>query len=233
MRLALLSDVHANLHALRAVLAHIDREGADLLVCLGDSVGYNADPKPCVELLRERCAVIVQGNHDLAIATGAYVGNLPRDGQAAAELHRTLLSESELDFLAHLPLRQVEHGCTFVHASPERPEDWLRLESFWQVKNQFAHFDTSICFVAHSHLPGIVADKLGVLTVKRGPRYLVNVGSVGQPRDGNPRACVAFFDTETYDYRLDRVGYDVEGAVRSIKDAGLPARLGQRLRRGL
>ncbi|MEM8560373.1 MAG: metallophosphoesterase family protein [Bacteroidota bacterium] len=233
MRLALFSDVHANLQALEAVLAHIDATGADRLVCLGDTVGYNADPKPCLDLVRERCDVILLGNHDRAVALGDEIHHLPGDGQAAATLHRTLLAEDDLAYLAALPLVVDEEPCTYTHASPERPGDWLRLESFWQVKGQFDHFATEVCFIAHSHLPGIVSNKLGVLSVRQGPRYLINVGSVGQPRDGDPRACVAFFDTETWSYRLDRVGYDVEATVRQINEAGLPKRLGERLRRGI
>ncbi|MEM6784903.1 MAG: metallophosphoesterase family protein [Bacteroidota bacterium] len=233
MRLALFSDVHANLQALETVLSHIDREGADALVCLGDIVGYNADAKPCLDLIRERCQIVIQGNHDLAIGTGDFVEHLPRDGQAAAQLHRAALPETDLSYLRTLPLRVDDHGCTFVHASPERPGDWLRLQSFWQVKKQFEHFDTTICFLAHSHLPGVVSDKIGVFSVKPGPRYLVNVGSVGQPRDQDTRACVAFFDTETFAYRLDRIGYDVDGAVRRIEEVGLPSRLGERLLKGV
>ncbi|MEL7170165.1 MAG: metallophosphoesterase family protein [Bacteroidota bacterium] len=233
MRLALFSDVHANLHALEAVLHHIDRAGADCVACLGDLVGYNADPQPCLDLIRERCDIVVQGNHDAAVATGIGIEYLPRDGQAAAHLHRKALNDDDLAYLAGLPLVDRIDVGTFVHASPERPADWQRLESHWAIKNQFDHFETPLCFLAHSHLPGVVANKIGVLSVKRGPRYLVNVGSVGQPRDRDPRACVAFFDTDSFSYRLDRVGYDVEGAVRRIDEVGLPNRLGQRLRRGI
>ena len=130
MRLAVLSDIHANLEALRAVLDEADARGADAVVCLGDVVGYGPDPEACVNLVRERSDATVMGNHDAAVALGAGTGILPPDGQAAAARHREWLSDDARAWLAGLPLVAVGHGVTLAHASPDRAGEWLRLDSF-------------------------------------------------------------------------------------------------------
>jgi diadenosine tetraphosphatase ApaH/serine/threonine PP2A family protein phosphatase len=134
-----------------------------------------------------------------------------------------------LAYLANLPLRIEAHGCTFVHASPDDPAAWKRLSSYPDTKAQFDHFDTDVCFVGHSHVPAVVGDKLGVFNVRPGHRYLVNVGSVGQPRDRNPNLSFAFFDTETFDHETVRLPYNVDAAAAKVVEAGLPRRLSKRL----
>ncbi|MDX1546637.1 MAG: metallophosphoesterase family protein [Rhodothermales bacterium] len=233
MKLAVFSDVHSNLQALRAVLAEIDRRGADAVYCLGDLVGYGADPVPCVELVRRRCAAVVLGNHDLAVATGEGLRTLPRAARKAAEHNRQRLAEGQLAYLAGLPLVAEHDGCTFVHATPGDPETWQRLGSFLTALEQFEHFTTPVCFIGHSHVPAVMGNRLGLMRVQPGARFLINVGSVGQPRDGDPRACVGFFDTEAFTYELVRLPYEVEAAAARIVAAGLPKRLARRLERGL
>jgi diadenosine tetraphosphatase ApaH/serine/threonine PP2A family protein phosphatase len=232
VRLAVISDIHSNLEALQAVLAQIEQMGCDHIVCLGDVVGYGADPGPCVDLVRERCAAVVRGNHDQAVADGAGLEYLPRDGQEAAVHNRKLLSEEQLAYLNTLPLVDVFQGFTLAHATPEAPDTWRRLDSFTIARAQFSHFDTAVCFIGHTHIPAVMAEKLGVLRVRRGSRFLVNVGSVGQPRDTNPQACFVVFDTDLFTCRFVRVPYDLETTARKIADAGLPKALGQRLRVG-
>ncbi len=231
LRLAILSDIHANAQALEAALAEIDRRGADALVCLGDTVGYNADAQLCLDLVRERCAVVLRGNHDEAVATGNTRG-LPRDGALAAKLHHEQLSEADRTWLLDLPLVATFENTTLVHATPQTPERWLRVDSYQVAHAQFAHFDTPVCFAGHTHVPAVMGEKIGQFTVRPGSRFLVNVGSVGQPRDGNPRACVSFFDTDTFAYELVRLPYHVEEARRRIEEAGLPEGLSIRLRTG-
>lgn len=231
--LAVISDVHANLEALTAVLDEIDRAGAEVVYCLGDLVGYGADPKACLDLIRERCTLIVAGNHDLAVASEQGLASLPRDGRTAAERHRTMLPPSDLDWLAALPLRIDADACTLVHASPQDPERWYRLDSAVRASDQFAHFATDVCFIGHTHVPGMMSDRLGVFNMRRGRRYLVNVGSVGQPRDQDPRASFVFFDPEAFSCEFVRVPYDVERAAGKIVEAGLPEGLGRRLRVGV
>ena len=233
MRLAVLSDVHANADALEAVLAEADARGAEAFVCLGDVVGYGPEPGACVDLIRERCGSTVMGNHDAAVALDAGTSVLPPDGQAAAALHRTLLSEDQRAWLAGLPLTQTVHGVTLAHASPSEPGQWHRLDSFAAVHGQFSAFETAVCFVGHSHKPAVASDAIGVMRVRPGHRYLINVGSVGQPRDHDPRAAFGLFDTETMDYELVRVHYDLAHTRLRIAAAGLPAALGSRLAKGV
>ena len=232
MKLAIISDIHSNLEALQAVLEVIDERGVDAIYCLGDVVGYGADPAPCLELVRERCAGVVRGNHDEAVGSEQGTRWLPKDGQEAARHNREQLDDEQLAYLADLPLRLEADGCTFVHATPDEPTAWKRLDRFLVAQQQFEHFDTDLCFLGHTHVPAVMANRLGVLRVRAGNRYLVNVGSVGQPRDHNPRACFAFFDTETVEHETVRVPYDVERASAKIEDAGLPSRLAERLKIG-
>ncbi len=233
MRLAILSDVHANLEALQAVLAHVDAQGVDAIYCLGDVVGYGGDPEACLEIIRERCQVVVLGNHDVAVAREEGLDYLPKDGRAAAIAHRKALSDEQLEWLATLPLTARVDGVTLVHATPLEPESWHRLAGYLQSARQFEHFDTRVCFIGHTHIPGMMADAIGVFQMRPGRRYLVNVGSVGQPRDHDPRAAYCLFDSEAFTHEIIRVPYDVEKAGERIKEAGLPARLASRLRAGV
>lgn len=232
MRIAILSDVHANLQALETALADLDARGIDHAVCLGDTVGYGPDPGPCVDLVRSRCEIAVLGNHDAAVAREEEVGVLPADGQVAARLHRTLLTDDQLDWLATLPLRAEAHGATFVHASPDVPEAWARLQSFREVQAQFEAFETDVCFVGHSHRPAVASSSVGVHRVRPGHRFLVDVGSVGQPRDRDPRLSYGIFDAEAVSVEMVRLHYDHTRTAARIAEVGLPTSLGDRLRRG-
>ena len=232
MRLAILSDTHANAQATRQCLEEAHRRGAEAVWCCGDVVGYGGAPVETLALVREHCAVVVRGNHDDAVASKAGLEMLPAAGAAAAADHHDRLSEADLDWLRALPLRAEARGCTLVHAAPSDPAAWLRLDSFLRLREQFAHFSTDLCFVGHSHAPAVAAEKIGVLNVRPGLRYLIDVGSVGQPRDGDPRAAFGLYDTETGAYEAVRVGYDVDGAAADIRAAGLPESLAARLYAG-
>jgi len=232
LSIAIISDIHSNLAALEAVFAEIDKEGIQDIYCLGDVVGYGADPVICLDLVRQRCKKVVLGNHDLAVATGDGLRYLPEDGQIAAEHNSEQIDDEQRRWLATLPLVTVDSDITFVHASPGHPEKWLRVESFFLAQDQFNHFQTDLCFVGHTHLPGVLCNQLGVLRVRQGHRFMVNVGSVGQPRDGDPRASFGIFNPETFDYDLRRVAYNVERSVSRIREEGLPSRLGKRLEKG-
>jgi len=233
LKLAIISDIHSNLEALTAVLNEIDRRAVDAIYCLGDVVGYGPDPVACLDLVRERCKAIVMGNHDLAVATGEGLKMLPRDGRKAAEHNHDQLSEEQRAYLATLPLKFEADGCAFAHATPGEPEAWHRLGSFLLAQEQFSHFSTDVCFIGHSHIPAVMGNKLGVVRVRRGVRYLINVGSVGQPRDGDPRACIGLFDTETFAYELVRVTYNIGRTATKIQEAKLPKGLGERLFKGV
>ena len=237
MRIAVISDVHSNLEALEAVFEALDeRGGAEAVYCLGDVVGYGPAAAACVERVRKWCDAVVMGNHDAVVARAEGTDVLPGDGQAAARHNREQLSDEQLDWLADLPLsRAVEaggHALRLVHASPDRPAAWTRLDGFRAAKAQFDAFDEAVCFVGHTHRPAVMADRLGVLSVRPGHRYLINPGSVGQPRDGTPRPSFGLFDTETFGYENVRVPYNADRAAEKIRAAGLPERLAERLLRG-
>ncbi|PSQ99657.1 MAG: hypothetical protein BRD53_00830 [Bacteroidetes bacterium SW_7_64_58] len=199
VRLAILSDIHSNLEALERTFQAVDDADVDAVYCLGDVVGYNADPAACVDLVRERCDAVVLGNHDAAVAREIDVHVLPADGQEAARHNRAQLSDAQ------------------------RPA----------AQDQFDHFGTDVCFIGHTHSPAVMADTLGIFRVRAGHRYLINVGSVGQPRDGTPKLSFGLFDTDTYDYENVRLDYDVAAAARKIRNADrLPDRLADRLEEG-
>jgi len=234
VKIAVLSDIHSNFEALERALTEIEHTGVDALYCLGDVVGYNADPAACVDLVREHCTGVVRGNHDVAVATEKALGALPPDARAAARHNRACLSEEQIAFLSDLPLRLTVENCTFVHATPDDPSAWTRLTTYPAAQAQFSHFDTDLCFLGHTHVPAVMADSLGIFQVRPGHRFLINVGSVGQPRDQNPKLSFGLFDTETVEYRNVRLSYDVDTAAQKIRAAeALPDRLATRLYDGL
>jgi diadenosine tetraphosphatase ApaH/serine/threonine PP2A family protein phosphatase len=240
VRYAILSDVHGNLEALRAVLD--DCAGrADAVLCLGDTVGYGADPLACVELLAERAQVSVGGNHEHAVSGRLGMSWFNRYARAAAEWTQERLDEDHRAYLGALPLLSEVGDATLVHASPAQPEEWDYLMTAEDGFAAFPFFATRWCFVGHSHVPG--AWSLGSagpehhpgsvsLQSERGRRYIVNVGSVGQPRDRDPRAAYAVWDADAGWIRIHRVAYDVATARRKIVEAGLPRLLADRLAAG-
>jgi len=232
MKIALISDIHSNLHALNSALSAIDVLKVDAIYCLGDIVGYGADPSPCIDLVQQYCTAAVLGNHDLAVARNNGTDFLPRSGQEAIKHNRAKLSTAQLDYLASLPYTLVVDGCTLVHATPKEPEKWVRFDTLGVVRDQFEYFDTPFCFVGHTHIPAVVGDRLGVFRVRAGSRYIINVGSVGQPRDRDARLGFVIFDTDAITHELVRVHYDVEGAAARILADGLPKDLASRLSRG-
>jgi diadenosine tetraphosphatase ApaH/serine/threonine PP2A family protein phosphatase len=240
LRYAILSDIHGNLEALDAVFA--DAAGrADSVLCLGDTVGYGADPLPCVERIAERAQAIVGGNHDWAVADRLEMAWFNRYARAAAEWTRERLDDDHRAYLGGLPLVAEVAEATLVHASPAEPEAWDYLISAEEGFAAFAHFQTRWCFVGHSHVPGVWSlgssgpdFQPGVQDVRPEPgrRYLVNVGSVGQPRDRDARAAYAVWDAETGALSMRRVGYDLDAARGKIVRAGLPTFLAERLADG-
>ncbi len=240
MRYAILSDIHGNLPALRAVLA--DAEGrADGLLCLGDTVGYGAEPRLCVELVAERAAAVVGGNHEYAVAGLLDLGWFNRYARAAAEWTQEQLDDDHRAYISGLPLTAEVGDATLVHASPRHPEEWDYLVTAEDGFAAFGAFATRYCFVGHSHVPGVwslgssgpehdatAAD----VTAAHGRRYIVNVGSVGQPRDRDPRAAYALWDADAGHVAIRRVPYDVTAARARIEAAGLPRFLADRLASG-
>ena len=233
MLLAILSDVHANLAALETALRLAEARGAETVYCLGDVVGYGPDPGPCIDRLRAHGAACVLGNHDEAVAFDRGTGALPPDARRVVAAHQALLTDDQHAWLRALPLALEAHGAVFVHASPDDPAAWHRLDTFPALRAQFAAFAPPICFVGHSHRPAVVSETLGVFAVRPGHRFLVDVGSVGQPRDHDARLAFVLFDTEAFTCEIVRAHYDVAATAQRIVDAGLPPALAERLRRGV
>jgi len=238
VRYAVLSDIHANLEALQAVLADAARR-TDAVLCLGDLVGYGADPVACIEIVAERAQSIVCGNHEHAVAGLIDLEWFNVHARAAAEWTRERLDDDHKTYLASLPLVAEVGDATLVHASPDRPGDWEYLLSAQDGFDAFGAFTTRLCFVGHSHLAGMWSlgssgpeHRAGAavdLELERGRRYLVNVGSVGQPRDRDPRAAYAIWDSERGTVAIRRVVYDVATAREKILLGGLPRFLADRL----
>lgn len=229
MKTAILSDIHSNFDALAAVLEKIDSLQPDRIICLGDIVGYGAEPNECVEIIRRRSIPAVLGNHDQAVA-----GDLPADdfndsAKAAVVWHRHRVSTDNAEFLRTLPLSIDEANALFVHGSPDHPEEFRYLLSHSDAAGSLPSFSQPVCFVGHTHRPVIFSERGIEPMLYRDVRSIVNVGSVGQPRDGDRRGCFALFDSVQWTVELIRVEYDVQAARDKIIAAGLPKRLGDRL----
>lgn len=232
VRLAIISDIHANLEALRAVLEDIDAAEVDAIVCLGDVVGYGADPSDCLRLIRERAAICVLGNHDAAMFSIPERAFFNPNARLAMEWTIAQLSSDDLAFLRGLPYRVSKDNFLFVHSAPRAPEQWDYIFTGMEARGYGRYFHERICFIGHSHVPGIFPIDAGPARYSHDRRFLINVGSVGQPRDGNWRASYGLLDTVAGSYENQRVAYDVETAARKIISRGLPRRLAERLRKG-
>ncbi|HEY5998370.1 MAG TPA: metallophosphoesterase family protein [bacterium] len=242
MRIAVLSDIHGNLEALEAVLADVERAGADALFSLGDIVGYGPNPGACVELVQARAAVSLFGNHDAAVTGLAALDEFNEFARWAVEWTAARLPAWQIEYLAALPYVHRAPGQIFVHASPVEPQRWHYIHGAADLGESFAAFEEHVCFVGHSHRPGVYAvgeaapsvRKAGSWTLRAGRRYLVNVGSVGQPRDRDPRSSYALFDdVGDGSVEIRRVGYPVERTQAQMRAAGIPAFLVDRLTSGV
>jgi len=240
VRYAVLSDIHGNLEALRAVLADA-ADHADDVLCLGDVVGYGADPGACVDLVGARARAVVAGNHEHAVTGVLEMTWFNRYARAAAEWTRDRLDRECAAYLEALPLVAELDDATLVHASPRQPDEWDYLVTADDGVAAFGAFATRLCFVGHSHQPAMWSfgssgpdHERGDVDVAldAGRRYIVNVGSVGQPRDRDPRASYAVWDLDARRVRVRRVAYDIGAARAKIEAAGLPQFLSDRLAAG-
>ncbi len=242
MRYAVLSDVHGNLEALEAVLQDASQQGAWRVLCLGDFVGYGPDPNACVETLRPKLSVALVGNHDLAALGRLDARRFNLFARVALEWTREQLSATVRAYLERLKPREDFEGMLLVHASPQDPVHEYILD--WETADDnFRAAEFCLCLFGHTHVPVRFAHDghrtyvfpLPVNTpVRLGPdfRHLVNVGSVGQPRDGDPRAAYVIWDSEEATVELRRVPYPVEAVQAKMQRKGLPRPLWERLGEG-
>jgi diadenosine tetraphosphatase ApaH/serine/threonine PP2A family protein phosphatase len=239
VRLAILSDVHANLEALRAVLDHLDARAPDAVICLGDFVGYGPDPNACVEVLAARVRAAVVGNHDLAALGARPIADFNLFAQEAIVWTQRALSDAARAYLAALPERAELEGVLLVHGSPRQPVDEYILD-VPAARASFAADGFRVAVVGHTHHPAVFVatpHRVGAtgllpevpLRLRPTYRYIINVGSVGQPRDGDPRAAYLLLDTGRQEATLYRVAYPVGDVQRKMEAAGLPLPLIERL----
>jgi len=246
VRVAAITDIHANLPALEAVLAAIDETGVEEIWCLGDTLGYGAEPDACADLVRERCAVSLVGNHDLAVLGALDIAAFSEAAAAAVAWTRENVAERTLAQLRELEPAGERAGIGLFHASPRDPI-WEYVLSAEQAEAGLDAQGARIALIGHSHValyfrrpaPGEPADGVrgaqtddGVALDLTAGQWLINPGSVGQPRDGDPRAAWLELDTDAWSAHFHRVPYDTERAAASISSAGLPRRLGDRLQVG-
>jgi len=243
MRALILSDIHANLEALEAVLADARRRGGfDTIWCLGDTVGYGPDPGPCLDLLQDHPLLIVAGNHDYAAAGRMGVEEFNDAAAAAARWTAGLLSPQHTAFLAGLPLTATSGQFTLVHGSLRAPlwEYLLEPESALGTLERLA---TPYCLVGHSHIPFICRENGGFprfveFTEEQvfplgEERWIINPGGVGQPRDRDPRPSYAIYDSQEFSVERRRVTYEIAKTQAKMRRAGLPQRLIDRLDYGV
>ncbi|NNE09221.1 MAG: metallophosphoesterase family protein [Gemmatimonadetes bacterium] len=237
MKYAIVSDIHGNLEAFKAALDSIREEECEKLICLGDVIGYGANPVECLELARDQCDVILMGNHDAAAAGETSTDNFTLRAQLSTEWTRKQLKPEHLDAIRALPYTWNTSSIFTVHASPYEPKEWHYVLNTAYSDEAFDCFEEFICFVGHSHVPALFSAshehtgimEAGELDLSADDRYIVNVGSVGQPRDGDPRLSYCLYDSRRKTIEICRVEYDVETASNKILDVGLPDELAKRL----
>lgn len=236
MLYAIVSDIHANYEALKVVLADIEARKPDRRVCLGDIVGYNAAPNECIEMLKG-FDVILMGNHDYAITDSELVEKFNFHARLAIEWTVERLTPEEKQYLARLAYLHKEEEQTFVHATPRHPEMWGYIMNIDDAMDAFNYFPTQLCFLGHTHYPVIVSDAGEIIMEKkvefrRKSRYVINVGSVGQPRDGDNRACYVLYDSVKHSLEYVRLAYDIESTQKRMVKAKFPHFLVNRLSEG-
>ena len=244
MRYAIIADIHSNLVAFTAVLDDIERRGGvEEVWCLGDVVGYGPEPSECISLLRQTNHICVAGNHDWAATGKIDTSDFNPDAAAACQWTGQRLTDEDVDYLSNLPLTIEKGDFTLAHGSPREPI-WEYLLSTEAAKENFGYFKSRFCLVGHSHRPLVFTyDKSGVCSVSlfQGDgglllgenRLIINPGGVGQPRDGDPRASYAIYDSERDMVTLYRIPYDIGTTQAKMMAHGLPARLVVRLTYGM
>ncbi len=236
MKYALLGDIHSNLEALTSVLDDAEKNGCDKIACLGDVVGYNANPIECLDIIRELSVACVRGNHDHYCSHEENLDGFHPLAADVVDWTRRQLSDDRREYLRNLRFIQSVETFTIVHSTLDTPDAWGYVFDKLEAEANFNYQTTTLCFYGHTHVP-LAFEKSDTIRfglyskikVTLGKKYLINVGSVGQPRDGDPRAAYVIYDMRNNIVELRRIPYDIQKTQRKILDAGLPGRVAARL----
>lgn len=239
MRYAIISDIHANLEAFTTVLKHIEGAEIDKIICLGDIVGYGANPSECIALVRERGMATIAGNHDFACIGKTNINYFNTYAKEATLWTRKVTTIDDKEWLNSLPLVDYHDNFTVVHGTLYSPELFDYIQTTYDAYLSLQLLENQVCFLGHSHVPitffqgEMISYTLNLeVPLEDDIKALVNVGSVGQPRDDNPKASFAIYDTDQKKISIVRLEYDIEKASTKIKRAGLPGPLAERLKFG-
>ena len=239
MKYGLLSDIHANLEALNAVLEKFKDEQVEKNICLGDIVGYGANPNECVELIRNNDFECVAGNHDWAVVGKQDIEYFNPVAKESVIWTADTLTEDNKKYLKQLELEKEFPKFVIVHATILEPDQWKYIRTTLDAHRNFKELTKPVCFFSHSHVPIVFKETERPefsfdmsIEIEEGTKYLINIGSVGQPRDKNPDACYAIYDTEEKKVEIKRVPYDIKTAQDKIREADLPRMSAYRLQTG-
>lgn len=239
MRIALFGDIHANLEALNTVLEDAEQQGVTDWVCLGDVVGYNANPAECLEIVRGMDIPIVKGNHDEDASGTHSLESMNPIAAEALEWTRQNLSDDQREWLRKLRMVRQVQDFTVVHSTLDQPQSWNYVTNKFDAMSNFNYQFTNLCFHGHTHVPRVFVRGARVkevaaesVVIEENLKYFINVGSVGQPRDGDWRACYAIYDLDTKTVTFRRLEYDIETTQDKIIAAKLPEGLASRLVEG-
>jgi predicted phosphodiesterase len=239
MKYAIIADIHANLEAFQVVLEDIEKQKCTHVACLGDIVGYNANPKECLDTVRAMNMPCVKGNHDEFCSSDTPMEGFSPHAAEAGNWTRQRLTEGDRQWLRELKFLRLVSNFTIVHATLDAPQRWGYVFDKLAAAASFTYQNTPVCFFGHTHVPvAFIRDSVvrggtySKFRVEPGRKYFVNVGAVGQPRDGNPKAAYVIYDMDEGSIELRRLDYDIPGAQKKILDAGLPPRLAERLAMG-
>lgn len=239
MRYAIIADIHANLEAFNTVLADAKAMNCTHYACLGDVVGYNANPKECLDMVRAMNMPVVKGNHDEYCSSETDLEGFNPHAQEAINWTRNQLTEDDRKWLRDLRYIRLVASFSIVHATLDGPQRWGYVFDKLAAAASFTYQNTSVCFFGHTHVPvAFVRDAMvrggtySKFKTEPGKKYFINVGSVGQPRDGNPKASYVVYDLDEGSIEIRRLDYDIGTTQRKILEAGLPPRLAHRLAEG-
>lgn len=243
MKIAIISDIHSNLYALEAVIQDIKHRGVDDIYCLGDIVGYGAHPNTCLNIVKRRCSKIVKGNHEDAVCNIQREMELSRFAREGVVFSRKNMESNQIDFLSKLPYMIILEDLDMIlcHGSYTEPQAWNYIDSPYAARKELEVTPNRLCFIGHTHNPCVFGSENGLydyyedeMELDKNQKYIINVGSVGQPRDGDVRSSYGLIEIDNDSIKLTivRVFYDIENTERAMKDANISSFLSERLFKG-